>query len=159
MGRVAGKHCIFNLGRGVCVHCAGLDTNLVCTKAELEASVPSTTLASNNSASSVNSQTKRCARALRVLLEGLDNIRNVRKQILQRALYEAESDNIKSRVMRQAAGIERWAEVQPSMFEDTLDQELGKYDKFKTDLEDGAVEQQKLLEEIEVSVLSAPSCE
>jgi programmed cell death 6-interacting protein len=94
-----------------------------------------------------------------VLLEGLDNIRNVRKQILQRALYEAESDNIKSRVMRQAAGIERWAEVQPSMFEDTLDQELGKYDKFKTDLEDGAVEQQKLLEEIEVSVLSAPSCE
>ena len=91
-----------------------------------------------------------CAQALRALLENLDDLRGARAQLVQRAHYAAEADDIQVRIMKQAAGIERWTEVQPSMFEDTLEQELAKYDKYKSDLEDGEREQEKLLEEIEV---------
>lgn len=90
-----------------------------------------------------------CAQALRILLESLDDLRGARAQVVQRAHYAAEADDIQVRIMKQAAGIEHWTEVQPSMFEDTLEQELAKYDKYKSDLEDGEREQEKLLEEIE----------
>jgi programmed cell death 6-interacting protein len=122
----------------------------ICFKDELEASVPSSTISPGNTSTSVNSHTTMCARALRVLLESLDDLRGARAQLVQRAQYAAEADDITTRIIKQAAGIERWTEVQPSMFEDTLDQELSKYDKYKSDLEDGKREQEKLLDEIEV---------
>jgi hypothetical protein len=39
-----------------------------------------------------------------------------------------------------------------------LEQELAKYDKYKSDLEDGEREQEKLLEEIEVCYSSVELC-
>lgn len=113
--------------------------------------MPSSTIAPGNPLSSVTSQTKACARELRKLLERLDDLRSVRAQIVQRAYYAAEADDIKKLIMRQASGVERWTEVQSHMFEDTLDEELGKYDKYKSELHAGEAEQNILLGDLEVS--------
>ncbi len=67
----------------------------------------------------------------------------------------ADADDISIRIVREAAGFERWTEVQPSMFEGTLDQELAKYDKFRRDIEENAARQSELLENVKESVLSA----
>jgi programmed cell death 6-interacting protein len=66
----------------------------------------------------------------------------------------AEADNITNRVLREAAGVEQWAEVQPTMFEDTFEKEMEKYDKFKSALEDGAETQMKLLTQLQVRCLT-----
>ena len=71
-----------------------------------------------------------------------------RGQLVSRAQRLADADDISTRIQREAAGLEKWAEVQPSMFEDTLDQELAKYDKFRRDIEDSGVRQMELLEKV-----------
>jgi len=81
-----------------------------------------------------------------VLLEQLDDLVRERSQLVSRAQRLADADDISPRIVKEAAGLERWAEVQPSMFEDTLDQELAKYDKFRRDIEEGGVKQTELLE-------------
>ncbi|KAI9461717.1 pH-response regulator [Lactarius psammicola] len=90
-------------------------------EAKLEAAVPSSTIVWSSPSRPVIGATQNHARALRVLLEQLDDLARERNQL-------------------------SWAEVQPSMFEDTLDQELVKYDKFRHDIEEGAVKQSELLE-------------
>jgi programmed cell death 6-interacting protein len=90
-----------------------------------------------------------------VVLEQLDDLARERNQLVLRAQRLADADDISPRIVKEAAGFERWAEVQPSMFEDSLDQELAKYDKFQRDIEDGAARQSELLENMKVSVLSA----
>jgi programmed cell death 6-interacting protein len=89
-----------------------------------------------------------------VLLEQLDDLVRDRNQMVLRAKRLADADDISVRIVKEAAGLERWAEVQPSMFEDTLDQELAKYDKFRRDIEDSAARQSELLESLKESVLS-----
>ena len=93
-------------------------------------------------------ETQTHARALRVLLEQLDDLVRERSQLVSRAQRLADADDISLRIVREAAGLEKWAEVQPSMFEDTLDQELAKYDKFRRDIEDSGVRQMELLENV-----------
>jgi programmed cell death 6-interacting protein len=90
-----------------------------------------------------------------VLLEQLDDLVRERSQLVSRAQRLADADDISTRIVKEAAGLERWAEVQPSMFEDTLDQELAKYDKFRRDIEDSGVRQTDLLENIKESLPSA----
>jgi programmed cell death 6-interacting protein len=92
-----------------------------------------------------------------VLLEQLDDLVRERNQLVLRAKRLADADDISVRIVKEAAGLERWAEVQPSMFEDTLDQELAKYDKFQRDVEDSAARQSELLENMKESVHSAVS--
>jgi programmed cell death 6-interacting protein len=58
-------------------------------------------------------------------------------------------------VLREAAGVEQWAEVQPTMFEDTFEKEMGKYDKFKSALEEGETVQAELLARLKVCCLWA----
>jgi len=89
-----------------------------------------------------------------VLLEQLDDLVRDRNQLVLRAKRLADADDISVRIVKEAAGLERWAEVQPSMFEDTLDQELAKYDKFRRDIEDSAARQSELLESLKESVVS-----
>ena len=72
---------------------------------------------------------------------------------MQRARFAAEADNITSRVLREAAGLEQWAVVQPSMFEDTFEKEMGKYDRFRGSLEEGETVQKDLLAQLKVSCL------
>lgn len=57
--------------------------------------------------------------------------------------------------MREAGAIERWTEVDPAMFENTLDQEMSKYEKFKDGVEEGADKQIELSDLIKVFVLLA----
>ena len=95
--------------------------------------------------------TQNHARALRVLLEQLDDLARERNQLVSRAQRLADADDISKRIQKEAAGLESWTEVQPFMFEDTLDQELVKYDKFRRDIEEGASKQSELLENVKES--------
>ena len=98
----------------------------------------------------MNQETRRCARDLRALLEKLEDLKRSRSQIVQRARFAAEADDITGRVRLEAAGVEQWTEVQPAMFEDTFEKEMGKYEKFKSALEEGEVTQQDLLAQLTV---------
>ncbi|KAH9068320.1 pH-response regulator [Lactarius deliciosus] len=115
-------------------------------EARLEAAVPSSTIVRSNPSRPAIGATQNHARALRVLLEQLDDLARERNQLVSRAQRLADADDISARIQREAAGLESWAEVQPSMFEDTLDQELVKYDKFRHDIDEGATKQSELLE-------------
>ncbi|KAI0293747.1 BRO1-like domain-containing protein [Russula brevipes] len=117
-------------------------------EAKLEAAVPSSTVVWSSPRQPVIGETQTLARALRVLLEQLDDLARERNQLMSRAQRLGDADDISARIVKEAAGFERWAEVQPSMFEDTMDQELAKYDKFRRDIEEGAVKQAELLENV-----------
>ena len=123
----------------------------------MEASVPSPTIVPGRNSSDVNQETRRCARDLRALLEKLEDLKGSRAQTVQRARFTAEADDITSRVLREAAGVAQWAEVQPAMFEDTFEKEMGKYDKFKRALEEGETTQRELLAQLKVRRLQPPS--
>lgn len=111
----------------------------------LEASVPSPTIVPGRNPSNVNQETRRCVRELRALLEKLEDLKSSRAQTVQRARFIAEGDDITNRVRREATGVEQWTEVQPTMFEDTFEKEMDKYDKFKGTLEEGKTTQGDLL--------------
>jgi len=117
-------------------------------EAKLEAAVPSSTVIWSSSRRPAIGDTQNHARALRVLLEQLDDLGRERNQLVSRAQRLADADDISARIVKEAASSERWAEVQPSMFEDTLDQELSKYDKIRLGIEEGAVKQSELLENV-----------
>jgi hypothetical protein len=114
--------------------------------------VPSSTIVWSSPSTLAIGATQNHARALRVLLEQLDDLARERNQLVSRAQRLADADDISTRIQKEAAGLETWAEVQPSMFEDTLDQELVKYDKFRHDIEEGAAKQMELLGNVKESL-------
>jgi programmed cell death 6-interacting protein len=89
-----------------------------------------------------------------VLLEQLDDLLRERSQLVSRAQRRADADDISTRIVKEAAWLEKWADVQPSMFEDSMDQELAKYDKFRRDIEDSGARQTELLENVKGSLPS-----
>ncbi|TFK40326.1 BRO1-like domain-containing protein [Crucibulum laeve] len=103
-------------------------------EADLEASIPSTTISSASSSTPQGQQTRSHARILRVKLEELDTLHRERELLVKRARLLADADDIRPRILRAASGFERLTEVQPSMFEDVSDGELAKYDKFLQEL-------------------------
>jgi programmed cell death 6-interacting protein len=111
----------------------------------LEKSVPSST-----GLSSVSAETQVHAQELRKYIESLDGILRSREELLEKANYLAEVDNVQSRVMKAASGFERWAEVEAAMFEYILDEEISKYDKFLQRLRESKEEQVQVLTNIEV---------
>jgi programmed cell death 6-interacting protein len=113
--------------------------------------VPSSTVVWSSTRRPVIGATQTHARALRVQLEQLDDLVRERNQLVSRAQRLADADDISARILKEAAGLERWAEVQPSMFEEILDHELAKYDKFRRDMEESAVKQSELLENVKES--------
>lgn len=113
--------------------------------------MPSSTIVWSSPSRPTIGATQNHARALRVLLEQLDDLARERNQLVSRAQRLADADDISTRIQKEAAGLESWVEVQPSMFEDTLDQELAKYDKFRRDIEEGASKQSELLESVKES--------
>ncbi|KAI9512028.1 pH-response regulator [Russula earlei] len=117
-------------------------------EAKLEAAVPSSTVIWSNTRRPAIGDTQTHARALRVLLEQLDDLRRERDQLVSRAQRLADADDISTRIVTEAAALGKMAEIQPSMFEDTLDEELAKYDKFRRVIEEGAVRQSELLESV-----------
>lgn len=119
---------------------------------ELDRAVPSSTVSLSSGRAELRNpnSTPVHARQLRVLLESLDDIQRSRAQMISRATRLAASENITPRILKAASAIERWVEVQPSMFEDVLDEELAKYDKFRADIEEGEQQQEVVLESIKV---------
>ncbi|KAI5122282.1 hypothetical protein M0805_002362 [Coniferiporia weirii] len=113
---------------------------------ELDRWVPSSTASiSNQHKDPAKAQTQTHARALRVHLEALDDLREGRAQLVHRARRLADADDIRPRIMREAAAIERWTDVEPAMFENMLDQEMNKYEKFRSGVEEGTEKQAELL--------------
>jgi programmed cell death 6-interacting protein len=70
-----------------------------------------------------------------------------------------DADDITDRIMKTAVGFERWTVVTPSMFQDVMDDEMRKYDKFIQEMKDSETNQQTLLEQITVRIFIASSYE
>ena len=105
-----------------------------------------------------NAQAQAHARALRGHLETLEDIRKSRAQLVERVQRLVEADDIRPRIMREESNIARWVEVTPSMFEMTITEEMEKYDRFKDDVEEGALKQEEVLDHIKVWRSSASRC-
>jgi len=106
------------------------------------------------SLSSHSVQTQSHARILRQYLEQLDDIRRGRQQALNRAHNLASGDDIAARIRRMAAGLERWTQVKPEMFEEAMAEEMNKYDRFKNEIMGSDSKQQDLLRSAEVNLFS-----
>lgn len=122
--------------------------NLTLDEEELEALVPSTTVSIDGKISRANNQTQIHARALRGLLESLDDIRKDRSQVVARAQRRVEVDDIKPSIISVASNVDRWEELTPAMFVDLSDKELAKYDRFIQELAEGKKNQEGILEAI-----------
>lgn len=94
------------------------------------------------------------ARALRGLLESLDDIRRSRGELVSRAQRRAEVDDIRPRIVTAVERFDRDAEITPAMFSDVSDEELAKYDRFIQGLGEGQKKQQGLLEAIKVRLIA-----
>lgn len=116
-------------------------------KDELEALVPSSTVSMTGKAVST-SQTQIHARALRGLLESLDDIRRTRDDLVSRAQRRAEGDDIRPKVLAAAAHLKHGIEMSAVTFEDVSDNELAKYDKFIQGLTEGRKKQEEILSSI-----------
>ncbi|KAL1669364.1 BRO1-like domain-containing protein [Schizophyllum commune] len=114
-------------------------------EARLERAIPSSTAPSGRS----TRETEIHRRALRLRLEHLDDLHRELTDYARRAQNLADADDVRPRIVRAAAGFAQLAEVAPVVFEDILDDELAKYDKFLGAVEDGAGRQGAVLEEIE----------
>lgn len=127
-------------------------------QADLEVLVPSSTVSVTGHSIPGAEVTQTHARALRVLLESLDDILHARVQYVDRAERLADADDIGPRILKVAAGFERWTDVKPAMFSDVSDEELAKYDKFIQGINEGRGKQDKLLEEIKVQYMISVFC-
>lgn len=83
-------------------------------------------------------------------LEELDIQHQDRDRIVRRAQSLAAADDIQRRISKASSGFEQFAIVTPAMFEDILDEELIKYDKFLEELNELRIKQSELLNEIRV---------
>ncbi|KAL4062196.1 BRO1-like domain-containing protein [Scleroderma citrinum] len=122
--------------------------NLTLDEDELESFIPSSTVSIGGKGSSASSQTQLHARALRGLLESLDEIKQNRHQLVAKAQRLVDVDDIKTSVLVAASKFGRREELTPAMFGDLSDSELAKYDKFIHGLEEGKRKQEGLLEAI-----------
>lgn len=123
---------------------------IYCQK-ELESSIPSSTV-STGPTTPEGKQTRAQSRALRAKIEDLDDLRRTVEQIVRRVEKRAATDDIRTRVMQVASGFEKLAQLEPAMFEDVLDEELAKYDKFLKEMEDAEKRQNVILNEIKVQL-------
>ncbi|KAF9563243.1 BRO1-domain-containing protein [Agrocybe pediades] len=114
----------------------------------LEAAVPSTTVSPSTQATPQGKETRTQARALRVKLEELDTLHRDRDQLVNRVRSVAAGDDIRPRIMKAAAGFERLADVTPAMFEDLSDEELAKYDRYLSEMDDLERKQQEIINDI-----------
>lgn len=116
----------------------------------MENLVPSSTVSTVGKKKAASGQAQVHARALRGLLESLDDIRHNRGELVSRAQRRGEVDDIKPRIVIAAGRFERDTEITPAMFTDVSDEELAKYDRFIQGLVEGQKKQEGLLEAIKV---------
>ncbi|KAG8686668.1 pH-response regulator protein palA/rim20 [Ceratobasidium sp. 395] len=113
---------------------------------QMERLIPSHTT-SANSAESIQAHTY--ARAIRTGLEHLEDLRSARARCVESARQRANTDDIKPRIMREAAGLARWVEVKAAMFEGTIEEEMGKFDRYRDSVEEGKEKQAEELARVE----------
>ncbi|KAG9103109.1 pH-response regulator protein palA/rim20 [Ceratobasidium sp. 370] len=113
---------------------------------EMERLIPSHTTTANSTEAT---QAHTYARAIRAGLEHLDDLRSARARCIESARQRANTDDIKPRIMREAAGLARWVEVKPEMFEGTIEEELGKFDRYRDSVEEGREKQGDELARVE----------
>jgi programmed cell death 6-interacting protein len=65
----------------------------------------------------------------------------------------ADSDDVEGRIMKAAAGFEKLAELHPAMFEDIMDEELAKYDRYLVEMDEQRKRVEEALMEIKVCML------
>ncbi|KAG8797391.1 pH-response regulator protein palA/rim20 [Serendipita sp. 398] len=111
--------------------------------------LPMASPASKSPSSPLSTQTKSHVRILRGHLESLDELRRNRQHSLIRAQNLSSGDDISDRIKLVALGFERWTQVKAEMFEDVMEEELQKYDKFRNEIAATADEQKELLKKIE----------
>ncbi|KAI1796839.1 pH-response regulator [Ganoderma leucocontextum] len=121
-------------------------SQLTWSESDLENSIPSSTVSHTQPQSAGPVRTH--ARALRVHLEKLDDLSKVRGELVAKVTRLAGADDITPRILTAAAAMEQWVNVQPAMFEDILDEELAKYDKFRVRLQDDEKQQSELLDAV-----------
>lgn len=119
--------------------------------------MPSSTISTVGKKQAAGSQTRVHARALRGLLESLDDVRHSRDELVSRGQRRGEVDDIRPRIMTVAGKLNRDAEITPAMFTDVSDEELAKYDKFIQGLVEGQKKQEGLLEAIKVRLVTTSS--
>ncbi|EIW57583.1 BRO1-domain-containing protein [Trametes versicolor FP-101664 SS1] len=125
-------------------------TQLTWPEDELELSIPSSTVDLARRVGATGSDpTRTHARALRTLLEQLEDLSNARTELVARVDRMTASDDITQRVARAASAMEQWVNVQPAMFEDILDEELSKYDRFRVQLEENGQKQEAFLQSLQ----------
>ncbi|KAF8526304.1 BRO1-domain-containing protein [Hysterangium stoloniferum] len=112
-------------------------------ESELEKYVPSSTV--NATPGGGARSTQGHARALRAHLESLDDLVHARSELVQRVQRISETDNVTPRFMREASAHARWVEVRPDVFEQAIEEELGKYDRYRTELEESERRQEEAL--------------
>ncbi|KAJ3520410.1 hypothetical protein NMY22_g12771 [Coprinellus aureogranulatus] len=117
-------------------------------EATLEQLIPSTTQSRNTRSTPESRATAKLAQSLRNRLEDLDVLHRDRAHLVRRAKALAEKDDIQERVTKAAAGFEKLAELDAAMFEDILDQELAKYDRYLVDMEEQSKRVEEALEKI-----------
>ena len=117
---------------------------------ELESSIPSSSNINTTSQPTGPDPTRAHVRALRALLEKLDDLSKDRAELNARVVQLAATDDITPRVLKAASGMEQWVNVQPAMFEDILDEELSKFEKFRAQLDDDEQRQTELLRVVQV---------
>lgn len=71
-----------------------------------------------------------------------------------RALQAA--DDIQPRILKVASGLERLTELRAEMFEDILDEELVKYDRFLTEIGELKQKEETILADIKVGLFPRP---
>ena len=134
--------------------CVLLFQRLILCQTVLESSIPSS-LPSHTKPTPQAAETQKHARALRVLLESLDGLHRDLDHCTRRVQALAYADDIKPRIQKAAAGFERLTKVTAVMFEDVLDHELAKYDKFIQEIEEDRAKQTDILETIKVGLIDA----
>ncbi|KAJ3573631.1 hypothetical protein NP233_g2307 [Leucocoprinus birnbaumii] len=125
-------------------------TQLTWSEVDLEASVPSSTVVTTSQTTPQAVQTRNYARTLRVKLEELDGLHRERTQLTHQARALEVADDITPRILRVASGFERLAELRPEMFEDILDEELAKYDRFLHELGNCRQKQETILADVKI---------
>lgn len=96
--------------------------------------MPSSTI-STGSASGGSRSTQGHARALRSFLETLEDIIQSRTELVRRVQRIVNTDDVSGRFKREEASLARWTEVRPEVFDQAIEEELGKFDRYKEDLE------------------------
>ena len=112
--------------------------------------MPASTFSASSPLTPEGKKTQARARALRVLLESLDDTHKERKNVVKRAQRLADADDISNRVLQEASKFDQMADIQPLVFEEASDQELAKYDKFLVEMREFEEKQSTILTDVKV---------